>query len=42
VLAIPANTALAGASLATQGVSLSIATPLGLNASNGVSFTVGF
>ena len=42
VLAIPVNTALAGASLATQGVSLSGANSLGLNASNGVSFTVGF
>jgi hypothetical protein len=42
VLAIPANTALAGSTLAAQGVSLSIVTSLGLNASNGLTFTVGF
>lgn len=42
VLPIPANTALAGSTLAAQGVSLSIVTPLGLNASNGLTFTVGF
>ncbi|MBM3960962.1 MAG: hypothetical protein FJ306_03550 [Planctomycetes bacterium] len=42
VLPIPANTALAGSTLAAQGVSLSIVTSLGLNASNGLTFTVGF
>jgi hypothetical protein len=42
VLAIPANSALAGSALAAQGVSLSILTPLGLNTSNGLQFTVGF
>lgn len=42
VLPIPANTALAGSALAAQGVSLSILTPLGLNSSNGLQFTVGF
>jgi len=41
-LPIPANTALAGSALAAQGVSLSILTPLGLNSSNGLQFTVGF
>lgn len=42
VLPIPANPALAGATLAAQGVSLSILTSLGLNASNGLTFTLGF
>ncbi len=42
VLPIPANTALAGSTLAAQGVSLSILTSLGLNSSNGLQFTVGF
>lgn len=41
-LPIPLNSALAGTSLATQSVSLSLATPLSLAAGNGLQFVIGF
>jgi len=40
--AIPANPALAGASLTAQAVALSLATPLNLASSNGTTISVGF
>jgi hypothetical protein len=41
-LPIPNNAALAGSSLAAQGVSLSLLTSLALASSNGLQFTLGF
>lgn len=42
VLAIPNNVSLAGATLAAQGVGLSVVTPAGLAVSNGLQFQLGF
>jgi hypothetical protein len=42
VLNVPLNTSLVGATLASQGVALSLATTLGLAASNGTNITVGY
>jgi hypothetical protein len=42
VLSIPQSLSLIGATLASQGVALSVATPLGLAASNGTNLTFGY